>query len=38
MPYTKKFSKLLRATRKSYGKTKGTSVAYAIANKYGWRS
>ena len=38
MPKTKKFKKLLRATRKEYGKKKGTSVAYAIAHKRGWRT
>jgi len=37
MPYTKKFKKLLRATRGTYGKTKGTSVAFAIATIKGWR-
>lgn len=38
MPKTKKFLKLLRATRKEYGKKKGTSVAYATARKHGWRT
>jgi hypothetical protein len=37
MPKTKKFSKLLRVTQKEYGKKKGTSVAFAIATKKGWR-
>ena len=37
MPLTKKFKKLLVATRKSYGKKRGTSVAYAIATLKGWR-
>jgi hypothetical protein len=37
MPKTKKFLKLLRATRKFYGKKKGTSVAYGIAKKNKWR-
>ena len=38
MPKSKKFKKLLRATRKTYGKKKGTSVAYATAKKRGWRT
>jgi hypothetical protein len=38
MPHTKKFSKLLRATRKEYGKKKGTQVAYATAKKRKWRT
>lgn len=37
MPYTEKFKKLLRATRKSYGKKKGTSIAFAVAAKYHWK-
>ena len=37
MPQTKKFRKLLRATREQYGEKKGTSVAHAIATKKGWR-
>lgn len=37
MPYSEKFKKLLRATRKSYGKKKGTSIAFAIATKHNWR-
>lgn len=37
MPQTKKFKKLLRATRKEYGKKKGNQVAYATATKRGWR-
>jgi len=37
MPKSKKFRKLLRATRKEYGKKKGTQVAYAVARKRGWR-
>jgi hypothetical protein len=38
MPKTKKFTKLLRATKKEYGIKKGTSVAYATARKRGWRT
>lgn len=38
MPKTKKFLKLLRATRKEYGKKRGTNIAYAIANKRNWRT
>lgn len=38
MPYTKKFSKLLRATAKEYGKKKGKDVAFATANKRNWRT
>ena len=37
MPQTKKFKKLLKATKKEYGKIKGTKIAYAIAAKKGWR-
>lgn len=37
MPETKKFKKLLRATRIEYGKKRGTSIAHAIAVKKGWR-
>jgi hypothetical protein len=37
MPKTKKFKKLLRATRKEYGKVRGTKIAYATAKKKGWR-
>ena len=37
MPKTLKFKRLLRATIKEYGKKKGTSIAYAIATKKGWR-
>lgn len=33
MPRTKKGSKILRSMRKQYGKTKGTAVFYASANK-----
>jgi len=38
MPKTLKFKKLLRATIRTYGKKKGTSVAYATARKRGWRT
>jgi len=38
MPYTKKFKALLRSTTKEYGKKRGTSIAYAIAAKKGWKS
>jgi len=37
MPKTKKFLKLLRATRAEYGFKKGTRIAYALATKKGWR-
>ena len=37
MPKTKKFKELLKATKKEYGKKKGTSIAYAIATKRHWR-
>lgn len=37
MPKTKKFLKLLTATKKYYGKKKGTQVAYATAKNMGWR-
>jgi len=37
MPYSKKFRKLLIATKKFYGKKKGTSVAFAIAKKKKWQ-
>jgi hypothetical protein len=37
MPYTKKFKKLMKQTRKTYGKKRGTAIAYAIANKKRWR-
>lgn len=38
MPQTKKFKKLLKATKKYYGSKKGISVAYAIAAKHHWRA
>ena len=37
MPQTKKFKKLLKATREEYGKKKGTGIAHAVAQKRGWR-
>lgn len=37
MPKTKKFKKLLRATKKQYGK-RGEEVAYRTAKKRGWRT
>jgi hypothetical protein len=37
MPKTKKFKKLLKATKKQYGPKKGKQVAYATAKKKGWR-
>ena len=37
MPKTKKFLELLKAVRKTYGLKKGTSIAYAIAQKKNWR-
>ena len=37
MPKTMKFRKLLSATKKFYGKAKGTSVANALASKHGWK-
>jgi hypothetical protein len=33
MPLTKKGTKVLRAMRKTYGKTRGTRVFYASAQK-----
>lgn len=38
MPKSKKFRKLEKATIKHYGKKKGKRVAYALANKMGWRT
>jgi len=38
MPKSKKFKKLLRETRKHYGKSKGEKIGYAIAKKKGWRT
>jgi hypothetical protein len=38
MPQTKKFKKLLRATRNYYGKRRGIRIAYAIAKKHHWRT
>jgi len=38
MPKTIKFKKLLKATQKFYGKKRGTSVAFAIAKKKGWKT
>lgn len=38
MPKSKKFKKLLRATRKTYGKKRGTSIGYATAKKRGWKT
>jgi len=37
MPKTQKFKKLLKATQAYYGRKKGTSVAYGVARKKGWR-
>jgi len=37
MPFTRKFTKLLTSTKKSYGSEKGTRVAFATARKKGWR-
>lgn len=37
MPKSLKFRKLLRATTKEYGKKNGTRIAYATANKRGWK-
>ena len=37
MPYSKKFSKLLKSTKKFYGAKKGKQVAFALATKYHWR-
>lgn len=34
---SKKFKKLLKSTKKKYGKNKGTKIAYATAKKLGWR-
>lgn len=38
MPKTKKFRKLLKATKKQYGKEKGIQVAYATARKRKWKT
>jgi hypothetical protein len=37
IPLTIKFKKLLRATKKFYGKKKGIQIAHAIASKKGWK-
>lgn len=37
MPQSDKFKKLLKSTRKHYGKKKGTQAAYAAAKKKGWK-
>jgi hypothetical protein len=37
IPQTKKFKKLLRATKIQYGKKKGIRIAHAIASKKGWK-
>ena len=37
MPETEKFRKLKLAMIKEYGKTKGTQIAHAFAEKKGWR-
>jgi hypothetical protein len=34
---TMKFKKLLKATKKFYGKKKGIQIAHAIASKKGWK-
>lgn len=38
MPLTRKFKKLLKATRKFYGAKAGTRIAYAIGKKKHWRT
>jgi hypothetical protein len=38
MPKTKKFKKMKSAMQKTYGKKKGTKVAYATAKKRGMKS
>jgi hypothetical protein len=38
MPYTIKFKKLMKSTKKTYGPKKGKSIAFAIARKKGWRT
>jgi hypothetical protein len=37
MPISKRFRKLLRATQRTYGKDKGTKIAYGIAWKKKWK-
>lgn len=37
MPKTQKFLKMERSMVKEYGKKKGESIAYATANKRGWK-
>ena len=37
MPKSIKFKKLLKATKKQYGKKKGIRIAYAIAKKRKWK-
>jgi len=38
MPMTKKFKKMKSAMKKTYGKKKGTKVAYATAKKKGMKT
>jgi len=38
MPKTHKFLKMESAMIKQYGKKKGERIAYATANKRGWRT
>lgn len=37
MPYSIKFKKLMKATKKYYGEKKGKQVAFATAKKNKWR-
>ena len=38
MPYTTRFTKLLKATQKEYGKKAGKGIAFAIAKKKKWKT
>ena len=38
MPYSLKFKKLLKATKKFYGEKKGKQVAFAYGKKHGWKT
>lgn len=38
MPLSQKFKKLLRSTKRQYGRKKGKRIGYAVAKKLGWRT
>ena len=38
IPYTTRFTKLLKATQKEYGKKAGKGIAFAIAKKKKWKT